>query len=143
MTRRVEELSRDRLASDQITETPAFVDPGCRHGAQHGQEPVMATVHVGADTDPHRASLWRAPPKAGFFPPDAVGHPRRLTQPLHVVGESATGSPTRGPSGRSGLVRNRAVEDQRVAELDGGGADLHAVAEDRVGHLAQCVWAKF
>ena len=50
---RTDELSRGRLASDQITETPAFVDPGCRHGAQHSQEPVMATVHVGANADPH------------------------------------------------------------------------------------------
>jgi hypothetical protein len=46
LTSRADELSRDRLASDQITETPAFVDPGCRHGGQHSQEPVIATVHV-------------------------------------------------------------------------------------------------
>jgi hypothetical protein len=53
LTSRAYQLSRDRVASDQITETPAFVDSGCRHGAQHSQEPVMATVHVGTNTDPH------------------------------------------------------------------------------------------
>jgi hypothetical protein len=53
LTSRLDELSRDRLASDQITETPALVDAGRRHGAQHTQEPVMATVHVGTNTDPH------------------------------------------------------------------------------------------
>jgi hypothetical protein len=41
-----QELSRWRLASDQITEAPAFVDAGCGHGGEHGEEPVMATVHV-------------------------------------------------------------------------------------------------
>jgi hypothetical protein len=50
---RAQELSRDRLASHQITEAPAFVDPGCCHGAEHSQQPVMATVHVGANADPH------------------------------------------------------------------------------------------
>jgi hypothetical protein len=50
---RAQQLSRGRLASDQITEAPAFVDPGCGHGAEHRQEPVMATVHVGANADPH------------------------------------------------------------------------------------------
>ena len=53
LTSGTDELSRDRLGSGQITEAPAFVDPGGRHGAQHRQEPVMATVHIGADTDPH------------------------------------------------------------------------------------------
>src|SRR6186713_403738 len=59
LTNRTEEFRRRWLGSDQITETPAFVDPGRRHGAQHSQEPVMATVHVGTNADPHHASLWR------------------------------------------------------------------------------------
>jgi hypothetical protein len=41
LTSRAEKVGRDRLASDQITETPAFVDTGCHHGAQHNHEPVM------------------------------------------------------------------------------------------------------
>ena len=50
---RAHQLRRDRLASDQITEAPALVDPGRRHGAEHSQEPVMPTVHIGANADPH------------------------------------------------------------------------------------------
>jgi hypothetical protein len=53
LTSRAYELSRDRLASDEITKTPAFVDAGCRHGAEYSQEPVMATVHVGTNANPH------------------------------------------------------------------------------------------
>jgi hypothetical protein len=58
---RAYELSRDRLASDQIPQAPAFVDPGCCHGGKHCQEPVMATVHVGANADPH-PSIILVPP---------------------------------------------------------------------------------
>jgi hypothetical protein len=82
LTSRADELSRDRLASDQITETPAFVDPGRLHGAQHSQEPFMATVHVGANADPHRASCWLARPEGWLVPAEAVGHPRRPTSSL-------------------------------------------------------------
>jgi hypothetical protein len=46
------QLRRDRLASDQITEAPALVDPGGGHGAEHSQEPVMPTMHIGANADP-------------------------------------------------------------------------------------------
>ena len=49
-----QELGRDRLASDEITEAPSFVDPRRRHGTEHGQQSVMATVHVGANADSHR-----------------------------------------------------------------------------------------
>src|SRR5215471_4122837 len=59
---RAYELSRDRLASDQIPQAPAFVDPGCCHGGKHCQEPVMATVHVGANADPH-PSIILVPPE--------------------------------------------------------------------------------
>jgi hypothetical protein len=50
---RAQQLGRDRPASDQIAEAPALVDPGGRHGVEHSQEPVMPTVHIGADADPH------------------------------------------------------------------------------------------
>ena len=59
LTDRTDELSRDWLASDQITEAPAFVDPGRRHGVQHSHEPVVATVHIRTNTDPHQSSFWR------------------------------------------------------------------------------------
>ena len=49
---RAHQLRRDRLASDQITEAPALVDPGRSHGAEHSQEPVMPTVHIGTNADP-------------------------------------------------------------------------------------------
>ena len=54
-----------------------------------------------------------------------------------LVRESATEvADSRTEAEGSGLVRRRAVQDQWIAELNGGGADLHAVTEDGVGHLA-------
>jgi hypothetical protein len=64
---RAHQLRRDRLASDQITEAPALVDPGRRHGAEHSQEPVMPTVHIGANADP------RTEHHCGFFGLNSVG----------------------------------------------------------------------
>ncbi len=64
---RAHQLRRDRLASDQITEAPALVDPGRRHGAEHSQELVMPAVHIGTNADPHTEH------HCGFFRLNAVG----------------------------------------------------------------------
>src|SRR5207249_10811136 len=42
-------------------------DPGCCHGGKHCQEPVMATVHVGANADPH-PSIILVPPEGWPVP---------------------------------------------------------------------------
>jgi len=86
---RAQELSCGRLASDQITETPAFGDPGCRHGAEHRQEPVMTTVHVGADADPHPSIISRRGSLA--MRQDAIGCRRRRAgiEPLGGVVSTA------------------------------------------------------
>jgi hypothetical protein len=80
------QLRFDRLASDQIAEAPALVDPGRRHDAEHNQEPVMSTVHIGTNADPHTEQ------HSGFFRLKAVGgsSPGRRGD---VKGEAEAASP--------------------------------------------------
>jgi hypothetical protein len=51
----------------------------------------MATVHVGANADPHRASLWPAPPEGWLVPAERR---RASTTPLRA--HSSRGMTTRG-----------------------------------------------
>ena len=51
----------------------------------------MATVHVGANADPHRASFWLAPPEGWLVP--AEGR-RASTTPYVLTSTRGTGSTT-------------------------------------------------
>ena len=71
----------------------------------------MATVHVGANADPHRASLWLAPPEGWLVPAErrqASTTPYVLTHRAGRLGVAVTPirdrttdpAPTRTPRGR-------------------------------------------
>ena len=98
MASRAHQLRGDRLASDQITEAPALVDPGRRHGAEHTQEPVMPTVHVGAALSLHAVggSPIGGPRDGSFGGDDALtARPADGMGPGGPTGEAAAGPPHR------------------------------------------------